>query len=317
MHIFVVAFNGLFDAGLSLVLDTFYTANALAREPEQRLAVSLIGLRPRVRTHLGFEVPTVSMPPARPDVVLVPALACCTPRELDDVLAGPELAEGRRFLRDHAESGVTIAAACTATFVLGDAGLLDGKRATTTWWLAQHFRKRFPVVLLETSKMLIESPGTITAGSALAHLDLALHFVRHLSPGTAQAVAAHLLYDSRPSQAPYIIPDLLAHADSLVTEFESWARSHLKTFSMAAAAHAIGTSERTLERRVKAALGKSPLAFVQDLRIAYAKHRLATTSATLDDIAEELGYASAVSLGKLLRSKTGRGVRAIKRDATE
>lgn len=315
MRIQVLAFDGVFDAGLALVLDTFDTANALATSPEQRLAVSLVGVRRRVHTHHGFAVPVVDVPRQRPDIILVPALGAKTPDAVADALARPELRDGHDRLRELADAGVTVAAACTATFVLGDAGLLAGRKATTTWWLAPFFRGRFPAVALDDAQMLVESAGIVTAGSALAHLDLALHFVRRRSPQLARTVANHLLYDTRPSQARYVMPDHLAHADPLVERFETWARRHLASFTMADAARAAGASERTLERRVRAVLGKTPLSFVQDLRVAQAVHLLATTDATLDDIAARVGYGEAVTLATLLRRKTGRGVRELRRAA--
>jgi transcriptional regulator GlxA family with amidase domain len=313
MRIHVLAFDRLFDAGLALVLDTFDTANALATAPEQRVEVSVIGVRRRVQTHLGFVVPVVAAPRARPDVVLVPALGAKTPEGLEEALARPDLRDGFALLRELAAAGTTVSAACTGTFVLGDAGLLDGRRATTTWWLAPCFRGRFPAVTLDDAQMLVESPGLVTAGSALAHVDLALLIVRRRSPKLARLVANHLLYDTRPSQTPYVMPDHLAHADPVVERFEQWARRHLVGFTMEAAAKAVRASERTLERRVRAVLGKTPLAFVQDLRVARAVHQLATTDDSLDEVAALVGYSDAVTLATLLRRKTGRGVRELRR----
>ena len=313
MKIHVLVFDGVFDAGLALVLDTFDTANALAPAPEQRIEVAVIGVRRRVRTHLGLTVPIVDAPRARPDVVLVPALGGKSPEAVDQALARPELRDGLALLRARSRAGSTVSAACTGTFVLGDAGLLDGGRATTTWWLAPFFRSRFPAVALDDAQMLVESPGVVTAGSALAHLDLALLFVRRRSPQLARRVAHHLLYDTRPSQAPYVLPDHLAHADPVVERFEQWARGHLAGFTMRGAARAVGASERTLERRVRLVLGKTPLSFVQDLRVAQAVHRLATTDDALDAVAAAVGYSDAVTLANLLRKKTGRGVRELRR----
>lgn len=315
MKIQVLVFDGVFDAGLGLVLDTFDAAAGLAGEPELRPRVALVGVRRRVRTHHGLRVPALAAPRGRPDVVLVPALGAKTPDALAEALARPELRDGMAALREHAAAGVTVSAACTATFVLGEAGLLDGKPATTSWWLAPTFRGRFPAAELDEARMLVRAGNVVTAGTALAHLDLALWFVRQRSPRLARTVANHLLYDMRPSQAPYVMPDHLVHADPLVERFEQWARRHLAGFSMQAAARAVGASERTLERRVRAVLGKTPLAFVKDLRVAQAVHRLATSDDTLADIAERVGYSDAVTLATLLRRRTGRGVRELRRAA--
>lgn len=313
MRIDILALDQVFDAGLALVLDTLDTANALARAPEQRISVAVIGVRRRVRTHLGFQVPVGATPRTRPDVVLVPALGAKTPEALTQALARPDVRDGQELLCTLAAAGTTVSAACTGTFVLGDAGLLDGRRATTTWWLAPYFRDRFPAVDLDEARMLVASPGLVTAGSALAHLDLALLFIRRRSPQLARLVANHLLYDARPSQTPYVMPDHLAHVDPLVDRFEQWARGHLVGFTMRAAAKAVRASERTLERRVRLVLGKTPLSFVQDLRVAQAVHLLATTDDTLDAIAARVGYGDGVTLATLLRRKTGRGIRELRR----
>jgi transcriptional regulator GlxA family with amidase domain len=108
------------------------------------------------------------------------------------------------------------------------------------------------------------------------------------------------------------MPDHLAHADPMVDRFEHWARRHLTDFTLAAAAHHVGASERTLERRIRDVLGRTPLSYVQDLRVEVAVHRLRTTKETIDEIATAVGYRDAVTLRTLLRKKTGRGIRDLR-----
>jgi transcriptional regulator GlxA family with amidase domain len=120
--------------------------------------------------------------------------------------------------------------------------------------------------------------------------------------------------DTRASQAAYTIPRHVLHSDSLVHKFERWARQHLaEGFSLDQAAAALATGKRTLERRMQSVTGKSPLAYVQDLRIERAVHLLETSEASVDQIAAEVGYAEGVTLRVLLRRKLGRGVREIRR----
>ncbi|HUQ04363.1 MAG TPA: helix-turn-helix domain-containing protein [Kofleriaceae bacterium] len=312
MNLVVLAFEDVFDTGLAALLDTFETAGALAGG-EAPARVTLAGVRKQVRTHQGLRVPVVAPPRTRPDVVVVPALGCKTPETIAAALERADVRDGCELLRAWSRAGTRVTAACTATFVLGRAGLLDGREATTTWWLAPFFRERFPAAQLDDTRMIVESGSVVTAGTALAHLDLALWLVRRHSPTLAKAVARYLLFDARPSQAAYVMPDHLAHADPTVEKFETWARKHLVDFSMAAAARAVGASERTLERRVRAVLGRSPVSYVRDLRVERAIHRLQTSGDTLDDIAASVGYADAVTLRTLLRQKTGRGVRELRR----
>lgn len=315
MGLCVLVFDDVFDMGLAAVLDTLDTATALAPTDGRRPppTVTVASTSRQVRTHHGLTVPVAPLPQERPDVVVVPALGCKTPETLAAALARPDVADGCAAVAEWSRGGALVTAACTATFVLGSAGLLDGRTATTTWWLAPFFRERFPRAQLEETRMIVESSGVVTAGTALAHVDLALWLVRRTSPVVARAVARHLLYDERPSQAVYVMPDYLAHADPLVEKFEVWAREHLVDFSLEGAARAVGASERTLERRVRAVLGMSPLSYVRDLRVERAIHQLQTTDDSLDDIAAAVGYGDGVTLRTLLRQRTGRGVRELRR----
>ena len=161
--------------------------------------------------------------------------------------------------------------------------------------------------------MLVNSAGFTTAGAAMAHLDLALSVVRGRSPALAALAARCLLVEARGSQAEFVIPDHLAHADPVVERFESWARRELVNgFSLADAAHAVGASERTLARRLRSVLGKTPLSYFQDLRIERAVHLLRTGTESVDQIAAQIGYADGVTLRALLRRKLGRGVRELR-----
>jgi len=100
----------------------------------------------------------------------------------------------------------------------------------------------------------------------------------------------------------------------LVTKFERWAQQRLaEGFSLDQAAVALATSKRTLARRMENVLGKSPLEYLQDLRIERAVHLLETSQSSVDQIAAEVGYAEGVTLRALLRRRLGRGVREIRR----
>jgi transcriptional regulator GlxA family with amidase domain len=315
MRVSVLVLDGVFDSGLSVVLDTLETANELSasdRKPRP-YAVTTCGLRQAATTHQGLRVPLARASAAqRPDLVVVPALGAKTIETITAALDRSDVADACALLRSWSKSGARIAGACTATFVLAASGILDGGSATTTWWLSPLFRERFPNVTLDEARMIVESSRVVTAGAALAHVDLALWLVRERSPSLAQATARYLVFDARPSQAPYVMPDHLAHADPLVERFEHWARRHLTDFTLAAAARAVGASERTLERRLQAVLGKTPLSYVQDLRVEVAVHRLRTTKESIEQIASAVGYGDGVTLRTLLRKKTGRGIRELR-----
>ena len=320
MRLHLLVLDGVFDLGLAALTDTLTTANELtgllACAPAP-LALTLVGVRRRVRTAQGLHVPVLPLASVRrPDVVLVPALGAKMPEALAARLARPDVADAAVALQWWSRAGAQIGAACTGTFVLAESGLLDGQRATTSWWLAPLFRQRYPQVVLDASPMLVNSAGFTTAGAAMAHLDLALNVVRSRSPALAALAARYLLVEARGTQAEFVIPDHLAHADPLVERFEQWAREQLvKGFSLGDAARAVGASERTLARRLHRVLGKTPLSYFQDLRVERALHLLRTGHKSVDQIAAQIGYADGVTLRALLRRKLGRGVRELRAHA--
>lgn len=317
MNVCVLVLEGVFDTGLATVLDAFTTANelaalhALAAPP---FRVTLAGMRPYVRSAQGFGIPVAdSAACAAPDLVIVPALGYKMPEALGAALARPDVADACVALRHWADGGARIAAACIGTFVLAESALLDGHEATTTWWLTPFFRQRYPGVRLDTGRMVVSSGQFLTAGAALSHLDMALWLIRQGSPDLASLVARYLVIDTRASQSAYIITDHLAHADPLVERFDRWARARLdRPFSLEQAATDLATSKRTLARRLHEVLGKTPVTYVQDLRVEHALHLLKTSSISVERIAGMVGYADGVTLRTLLRRRLGKGIRELR-----
>jgi transcriptional regulator GlxA family with amidase domain len=317
MRIDVLALDGVFDLGLAAILDVFGTANELIELSGMtipRFELRTVGVRRAVATSQGLRVPVQMVGTRRPDCVVVPAIGFKMPEPLEAALARPDVADAAGALRQWAHRGSTMAAACIGTFVMAESGLLDQQRATTTWWLAALFRKRYPHVLLDESHMIVKSGKFVTAGAALSHVDLALWLVRSISPQLASLTAKYLIIDSRPSQSAYVLSDHLVHSDPVVQRFESWARARLAHgFSLDAAARAVGASKRTLARRTQNVLGKSPLAYFQSLRVERAVYLLTTGSASVDEVAERVGYADGATLRALLRRKLDLGVKDIRR----
>lgn len=317
MKISVLALEGLFDTGLTAVLDALATANKLARwtgMPTPGFEVAVVGVRPQVRTALGLQVPVGEITDTTvPDWVIVPALAHIVPEELLPALGRDDVIDACGALRSWRSAGASLAAACTGTFVLAESGLLAGCEATTTWWLTPVFRQRYPDVRLDAHRIVVPSGAMVTAGAALSHLDLALWLIRNNSPELAALVANYLVFDWRTSQASYVISDHLAHSDPLVERFDRWVRERLDSMlTLDSIAGALGTSKRTLTRRLDTVLGKTPVEYIQDLRIERAVQLLKTSNYSVDRIAERVGYADGVTLRTLLRRRLGKGIRELR-----
>jgi transcriptional regulator GlxA family with amidase domain len=314
----MLVLDGVFDLALTAVVDALRVANTVSARQglRQPFEVSIVGVRKRVRTAGGLIVPVEPVAPERrPDWVIVPALGASLPDLLVPALARPDVGDAKAQILKWRADGAQIAASCVGTFLVAESGLLDGRDATTTWWLAPLFRQRYPQVRLNESRMLVPTDIGATAGAALGHLDLALWLIRKASPELATVVSRYLLADIRSAQAPYIIPNHLAQADPLILRFERWARDHLQEgFSLQAAADALATSPRSLQRRCQEVLGKSPLSYFQDLRVERAQNLIHGGGLDLDSIATEVGYVDGATLRTLLRQRLGRGVRELRAD---
>jgi transcriptional regulator GlxA family with amidase domain len=308
--------DGVFDSGLAAILDVLDYANALADEvpgcPSWHATV--VGLQPEVRTGAGHLVATESAAQVeRADLLVVPARPARHSAEVLDYVVSEQSLPVRSLIARTREHGTAIASACTGTFLLAEAGILDGLSATTTWWLSPAFRSRYPTVLLDEGRMVVASDGITTAGAAFGHVDLALAIVRTSSPAVADLVTRYLVIDERPSQSVYSIPSALAQSDPTVAAFERWARERLsEPISIPQAAKAIGVSERMLRRSVQRTLGTSPVRFIQNLRIERASHLLRTTEQSLEAISRKVGYKHPNTLRVLLRERTGKTTAALR-----
>jgi transcriptional regulator GlxA family with amidase domain len=312
----VLVHDGVFDSGLAAVLDVLDFANALAEQVPGAPSwhVTVVGLQPEIQTgagHLVAAEPVTDTETA--DLLIVPARAARGPAEVLEYVVGDQSLPVRSVIARTRERGTAIASACAGTFLLAEAGILDGLRATMTWWLSPLFRGRYPTVHLDEGRMVVASDGITTAGAAFGHVDLALAVVRTSSPAVADLVTRYLVIDERPSQSAYAIPSALALSDPTVAEFERWARERLaEPISIPQAAKAIGVSDRTLQRCVQRTLGTSPIRFIQDLRLERASHLLRTTEQSLETISRKVGYKHPNTLRVLLRERTGKTTTALR-----
>jgi transcriptional regulator GlxA family with amidase domain len=306
MQIAVLAVPDLFDSGLSAVLDVLATANALREEVAASVLpfeVTVAGTEASARTGHGLRLATTPLTELDtvPDLLVVPAVAI--------VRDHPVLAHVAAL---HT-AGSALAAACTGTFFLAEAGVLDGLLATTSWWLGPAFRRRYTAVRLDDSRTLARDGRVTTAGAAFAHIDLALSIVARESPALAEMVARYLVIGDRPSQAVFAVPSHLAGTDPTVTAFERWVRGHVaEPLQISGVAAAIGVSERTLQRTTAAVLGMSPIDFLHEIRLDEATFLLRTTSQTVDAVAAAVGYQNTSTLRALVRRRRGTTISALR-----
>lgn len=320
-----LVFDGVADGPLGVALDVVHTAARLvAAGVVSAPAVSPGALRQRVASVHGRAVRSGAervVPvdgafgagsPRRGDVLVLAGLGAATERDVERLLRRTDVRRALPLLARAAARGVTLAASCSATFVLAEAGVLDARRATTTGWLARPFARRFPAVEVTAERMVVDAGGVVTAGSALGHADLMLALVaRTVGPALAAAVARYLVLDERVSQARYAVGEHLRSSDPTILALERFVLANLaRQVSIAEMARATATSPRTLARRVEAALGTTPRRFARRLRMARALHLLDTTRDNVERVAARVGYADAAAFRRNFRRETGEAPRA-------
>ncbi len=312
----VLVLPGVLDLSLGITLDVMAAANRLRalRGGKPVFEVLRVSTGPRrVPTGTGMEVgPLVpfAMPTgqgARQALVVVPGANHATPPEVQAWVARPDTRRAIGWLAAMGNGGAQIAAGCASTFLAAEAGLLSGRSATTTWWLAPYFRERFASVDLDMERMVVTDGRITTAGAALAQADLMLALVaQHGGPALARECARYLLLDRRMSQSRYAIASHLTQQTPVMQRADRWIRKHLASpITLGAMAAALHMTPRTLARHFAAAAGQSPIRYVQRLRVEQAVLLLETGTAPLDEVAAQVGYADASMLRRLLLRETG------------
>lgn len=310
-RILVLTLDGVVDSSLALTLDAIATANRIAHTNQKKAPLEAILFNPgrkRIRTGLGGTYAVrPSVPKGRVAAVVVPGLGLAAPKEVDTFLSHRRNGPALEWLRTRGAKAPLVAASCSAVFPLAEAGLLEGRIATTSWWLGAAFRQRYPGVELDESRMTVESKGVLTAGAALAQIDLMLHLIsRACGPAMSRDVSRYLAIDRRPSQSRYMMLSAVSGVSEDLVEIDRWIRERIaQSFSVPEVAKAMGVSPRTLDRRIRAVTGGGAKQFIQQTRLEQAAHLLETSNQSLAAIAEQVGYQDVSTLRRLIRQRIG------------
>lgn len=247
---------------------------------------------------------------ARLDVVVVPPLS--GPLEGDDVPAA-----ALSWLVDQSKRGVVLCSSCVGAYVLASGGLLDGRRATTHWMLAQDFRSRFPSVDLVDEHIVVDEGDIITAGGVTAWLDLALLLcARFASPALAAAMGKYYLVDTglREQRFYRLFLPSFSHGDDAILRLQRWLqREYTSRLTSEELARQAGMSERTLHRRFSEATGATPHRYLTRLRLSKACERLEVSRDPLEQICGDVGYDDPASFRKLFKREMGLSPAAYRR----
>ncbi|WP_320784874.1 helix-turn-helix domain-containing protein [Streptomyces sp. CRN 30] len=279
--------------------------------PEPLYELTLCAPAPDVRMNRGFFTLTgVAGLDAvdAADTLLVPGRP-------DNVV--PRTAAVRDAVRRTHARGARVVSFCTGSFALAEAGLLDGRRATTHWRWARSFRELHPRVHLEPDVLFVDEGDVLTAAGSAAALDLGLHLVRtDHGAEIANAVSRRLVFAAHRGggQRQFVERPVPEVPDESLAPLLAWAQARLgEPLTVADLADRAAVSPATLHRRFRAQLGTTPLAWLTTERVTLACRLIERGEDRLDVVAARSGLGTAANLRARLRRQTGLSPSAYRR----
>ncbi|WP_444892973.1 GlxA family transcriptional regulator [Microbulbifer sp. TRSA001] len=300
IHIAILMIPGAAQSATYGLIDLFQTANHICQEssPEPKALFEVS----RWLINDGKVIPEKKGAAKDPNIVIVPP-----------VLEGQEYMEpptdvSTWLLKRHKEGAVTCSA-CAGAFMLADAGLLDGRQATTHWRLADAFKQKFPDIELNIDSILIADPDVVTAGGVMSWIDLGLHLVgRYMPPHIVMELGRFLLVDTGTRYQSYYRSFLppVDHGDKAILKVQQQIhRDYQQPISVAEMAHLANLGERTFLRRFQKVTGYRPAQYLQQQRLQKARELLETGTLQVEQIAWQVGYEDVSAFRKMFHKQTG------------
>ena len=305
LRVGVLAYPGCFASEVYGVPDLLTMATHVAGPDQVGYDVSVVSPRRHVVASGGARLAVSAVRDV--DVLVVPGFELSRDVHIDATLAplGPEVA----VIRSHVAAGNAVVSICVGAFLLAEAGLLAGRRATTSWLFADELARRCPDTEVRPEQLVVTDTGVTTTAAFSAMYDFALALIReHNGASVARTTArVALVDDARTSQSPYVDATLLPQPGS---EFSRRVMRQLDQnladrYDLVALAAAFDVSTRTLLRRFAAETGQSPLDYLQASRVSRARHLLETTDRTVTSISTAVGYKNPGTFAALFTRRLG------------
>lgn len=238
----------------------------------------------------------------RPEVLILPP-------SLGDPATAEVAKPYAAWLRELNATGCILGSVCAGAFLLGASGLLDGRPATTHWALEDQFRARFPKVLVDVDRLLIDSGQFLIAGGLMSWTDLCLRLVERLRGAEVMTQTARFLLVDPPGreQRYYsLFSPRISHGDAAVLEVQEWLReTEARDISLETLSAKAGLERRTFLRRFRKATGMTSSEYGQRLRVSKACELLQFGTMSVERIAWETGYTDPGAFRKVFARFVG------------
>jgi transcriptional regulator GlxA family with amidase domain len=275
-----------------------------ALEPRFRVrTASIDGRKVNAAGSLGLTPDCAISDIKKSDIVIVAAPGWDI---LDQIAKNTPLVPWVKKMHDR---GAYIAGACTGVAFLAESGILNGRRATTHWGVADIFRERYPKVRWQTEQFVTEDDRIFCSGGVYASIDLSLYLVEKFCGHEVaiQCAKSLLLSMPRGRQSGYSVVQLSRpHSDDKIRKTEEYLQQHFDSdISIDRLAERAGMGPRNFIRRFKAATGRVPGAYVQTLRVSAAKELLENGASSIQAVSSKIGYDDIGFFRNLFKRHTG------------
>lgn len=309
MRLAVLLLEGCMESSVIGIADLLGLANFVMRrlgnETRFQLETLSVDGKPVLTSRgLRFKVDT-GLGRARPhDAIIVPGhLSGAVPVRRE----GKQFTAATAWLRRQHARGSVIGAFCSGVFLLAEAGLLDNRRATTTWWLQTDLKESFPAVDLAGDAVVTADDRVVCAAGPMSWVDLLLRLIEMVDgPDAARACADYAVVDTADrTQAIYLPLGYMQQRDPLLIKADVLVRrARRRHMTVQRLADELGLSERTLHRRFMALTDASPQEFILRRRMERARMLLETTTQSVKAVARAVGYEDDSSFRRAFRKLT-------------
>lgn len=310
-RIAILAFDNCFASEVFGLADLLRVSDNVAAHlsdaPAEPFDVSIVGAAAGQISAAGGVSLGVSPMRGSYDLLVVPGF------EIEPSISfGPLLAARQReiaLIKKADKRGTAIASICLGAFLLGEAGLLDGRRATTAWLFARALANRYPNAIVDRRALIVEDSGITTTAAFSSASDLAMQLIRSSAGSEIARTTGRvtLVGSARSSQAPYVDESIeAAGTGGFAPQVKSWLVAHMaEPYQLQQLAGALNVSTRTLLRRFRDETNESPLAYLQRCRVDAAKTLLESTDTPVLGVMSAVGYGDESTFRRLFASHVG------------
>lgn len=293
-HVSILAIANSLGSSITIPLEMLSAANDVARARKQQhrmQRIEIVGVeKAALQLSGGLEIRCSQRIAdlARTDLIFVPG-----------IWGNPQAALRKhptllRWLVTQYDQGATICSITTGSYFLAEAGLLDGRVATTHWRFFNHFEQRYPAVKLQRKRFITGADRLYCTGSVNAARDLMLHVIEQLyDESITGEISRHFTHELKRSYESQLLkqdPQRIHH-DEMIIKVQEWLQNNYqKPVQIVQIASTFGISVRSLNRRFKNATMTTPLSYLQELRIELAKELLKQSNLGVSEVADQVGY---------------------------